>query len=176
MKILLLTNSDIVSKIIKLSLESLNIESKIVHDINDLESADILLVDDKFKDINFNIMNNFSSSIGIITDDTTLKLDANHFIINRPFLPSSFIKIIKENIKLINRENCIVTNSFDDESIVKIDSLDALTSPLNQDEIISLKDILIKDHAIDEVIEDENISELDEIIDNAIAQLKDDNE
>jgi hypothetical protein len=121
-------------------------------------------------------MNNFSSSIGIITDDTTLKLDANHFIINRPFLPSSFIKIIKENIKLINRENCIVTNSFDDESIVKIDSLDALTSPLNQDEIISLKDILIKDHAIDEVIEDENISELDEIIDNAIAQLKDDNE
>ena len=35
MKILLLTNSDIVSKIIKLSLDSLNIESKIVHDIND---------------------------------------------------------------------------------------------------------------------------------------------
>jgi hypothetical protein len=153
MKILLVTNSDIVSKVVKVSLDSLNIENKAISSINNFEACDILLLDDMFKDVNLEQIIKKVSLIGVITNKSK-GISSSIFIIKRPFLPSTLISIINKNIdNLLNKRKREIEESIllgdrknEDESIIKADSLSNLVGSLDKNEIKKLKQILVKDH------------------------------
>jgi hypothetical protein len=172
--IILLTKDDVVSRIVHLVVDSLDMEYKIINTIDDINDCKILLIDQEFINTDIKPIEHLANSILYLVDDNTNN-SSNR--LKKPFLPSTLIKFINENIKkhhdtnIVKDEDEKYSNDICDEGIVDINSLNSIDSSLDQEEILSLKDTLIKDHGNN--YKEESITQLDEIIDNVIEQLKD---
>jgi hypothetical protein len=172
--IILLTKDDVVSRIVHLVADNLDMECNTINTINDITDCNILLIDQEFINIDIQPIEYLANSILYLVDDNTNKYSNK---LKKPFLPSELIKFINENIKkyqdinIIQKDKEKDLNDICDEGIIDINSLNSINSSLDQEEILSLKDTLIKDHGNN--YKEESITQLDEIIDNVIEQLKD---
>lgn len=181
--IILISNSDIVVKVFKLALQDEGYQLKIVQNIQDLSSCDMVLLDEEFINSGLNQVKQYTSNIGFISSDSSIELPQRVFHIPRPFLPSTLREIIKNNLLDIDLtlEEYEYETSEEDESIIDINSLQSLGGSLDKDELVSLKETLKKDHIQDgdisdsgfEDIEEDDLLELDKMIDQVICEIED---
>lgn len=119
MNILLISKTQIVIQIFELICKKLDYTLSIV-DHNDIKHKyDIIVVDTEFIDDRFNIIKQLSKAIGAITNEDLSMYNSDYFVINRPFLPTQLLEILKEQEELIKdykEETYSVTDDdyFDD--------------------------------------------------------------
>ncbi len=181
--IILVSKSDIVVKVFNLALQNEGYQLKTVQDIQDLNSCDMVLLDEEFINSGLNQVKQYTSNIGFISSNSSVELPQRVFHIPRPFLPSTLREIIKNNFSNVDLilEECEYESSNEDESIIDINSLQSLGGSLDKDELISLKETLKKDYIEEnesfeskfEDIEEDDLLELDKMIDQVICEIED---
>ncbi len=144
MKLLVISKTAIIKQIcnlvaIKLELDLTIIEENIV-DTN----YDLIIVEDELCNINFPI-NSYAKRVGIISKNNDSKFE-NDFLIGKPFMPSTLLTILEEQISLIKTPKIIEQTNYIEDDLVD-----------NNEEIVLAEDFLetLADDISDE-IEDEN--------------------
>ncbi len=169
MKILLVTNSNIINKIFTLIASKLELELVVINDLNLISESDIIILDDSIENINNIDYSDYSNKIGIISNNMNNNFS---FSIPKPFLPSQLNSIILNEVN--KKEDDILTiddMSLDnDESIISSSDISS-GGILNNSDIVEIKSILHKDKPIIDNVDNEYINELSDIIDNVIEEL-----
>ncbi len=170
MKILLVTNSNIINKIFTLIASKLELKLVVINDLNSISKSDIIILDDSIENINNIDYSEYSNKIGIISNNINNNFS---FSIPKPFLPSQLNSIIFNEVNKKEEDMVSIDDiSFDnrDESIIS--SSDIQTGGiLNNSDIVEIKSILNKDKPIIDNVDNEYINELSDIIDNVIEEL-----
>jgi hypothetical protein len=169
----------------------LNLELTIL-DVNIVSSNfDIIIVEDELFDNNFPI-SNFTSRLGIITQDNNLFENVSDFLLSKPFLPSQLLDILKEQIEFIKNNKNIdeeveeieqseefIDTLVDDISFEIEEENDESVVPsafikgggiLDTNELSKIKDIL--DEPEEKLEEEDDWIDLSNIIDKAISEVK----
>ena len=165
--ILLINDNKIVSRLLQLSSQKHNYTLEEINDYTPAESAyNVIFIDsDKYSEDALQGLKETLTfdKLGFIGDKTNPKPDGFDFALEKPFLPTDFVKLMHENFR-------VMTPSDDDvalDAIEEIDGEDELDLD-NLDEI-SLDDAEQPLEALDEIDDlaldiDENIEKLDEHI------------
>lgn len=202
MNILLISKTQIVLQIFELICKkmSFNLTIKNTNDVK--EHFDIIVVDHEFIDDRFNIIRQLSKKIGAITNEELSSDKSEYFLIKRPFLPTQLQAILKEQKEKIHEEaqqskraiqedettdeiaafvdsladDFISEDSEEDESIVRLDSLDG--GVLDSLELDKINNILHQNEMHKELdfneeeIEQHDWKELTDIIDDALHEVQ----
>jgi len=165
--ILLINDNKIVSRLLQLSSKKHNYTLEEINDYTAGESAyNVVFIDsEKYDEDALHSLKETLTfdKLGFIGDKTNSKPDGFDFVLEKPFLPTDFVKLMHENFRVM---------APSDEGVV----LDALEEIDGEDELdldnldeISLDDTEQPLEALDEIDDftldiDENIEELDESI------------
>ncbi len=104
MRLLLISNTEIVIQIFNLVCKKLGYELKIQDDNEVDEHFEIIIIDKEFIDDRFNIIKQFSKKLGAICSEELPFEKARDFVIPRPFLPNQLQSIIQEQMNIIKEE------------------------------------------------------------------------
>ena len=158
MNILLISKTQIVIQIFELICKKLNHNLSITNN-NDVKNRyDIIVVDTEFIDDRFNIVKQLSKSIGAISNEDLSAYTSEYFLINRPFLPTQLLEILKEQeekIKNVQEETLVqapIDDYFDDTT----------------QEVAAFVDSLADDLALDNDEDDESIVTLESLNDGGV--------
>lgn len=130
MKLLLICETMIIEHIFKLVCNKLDIEffSQKSTTIND--NFDFIVIDQNFIDDKFNLIKQFSQKLAAISSEDLPFDKSKDFLIPRPFLPNTLVKILEEQISSLEKNN----------------------------KIKSIKNIVLPDIQSDDYIEDEEVT------------------
>ena len=187
MNLLLICDTPIINRIFTLICTRANIELNIVDHTDIKESYDLMIVDEKFIDEDFNIIKQYTKRLGAITNQEMSFNLSKDFIIPRPFLPNKLLNILEKEIELIN--NLDVTKIEDHEEVIVDDiplvnnessSDESIIEPsnirnggvLDFSEISKINDILEEDIIEESSISNNDWDEISEIVDDALNEVE----
>lgn len=158
MNILLISKTQIVIQIFELICKKLNHNLSITNN-NDVKNRyDIIVVDTEFIDDRFNIIKQLSKSIGAISNEDLSAYTSEYFLINRPFLPTQLLEILKEQEEKIK--------NIKDETLVEAPTDDYFDD--TTEEVAAFVDSLADDLAFDGDEDDESIVTLESLNDGGV--------
>lgn len=101
MNILLISKTQIVIQIFDLICKKLDYSFSVMNN-NDVKNRyDMIILDTEFIDDRFNIIKQLTNSIGAISNEELSSYNSEYFSINRPFLPTELLEILKEQEQII---------------------------------------------------------------------------
>ena len=104
MTLLLITKTNMIVKIFDLICTKLDIRLFVQESSNVSKNYDFVIVDQDLIDDKFNIIKQFTSKIGAISNEELPFDKSRDFLISRPFLPHDLFSILNEQISIINEE------------------------------------------------------------------------
>lgn len=198
MTLILITNTEIITKIFSLVCKKHDLTLVVRNDLDIKEDVDLIIVDEDFINDDFNRLKAHTKKLGAITSEELSFDKSRDFIINRPFLPAKLSEILKEEIEYIKEDSTthedirnnineeeVITNyvesladdvAYDieeesDESIVTLASLND-GGILDNTELHKISDILHDDDIQSHVVEKADWKDINEIIDEALSEVR----
>ena len=173
MKLLLISKTTIVIRILTLVCEKLNLCLEYQDNNAIKDTYDVVIIDEEFIDYKFNIIKQYTKKVGVISKEEFLFEKEIDFVIPRPFLPSKLESILQRYVMTIKKER-VSPHKNEDESIILVDSL-SHGGILNNKELIKIKEMLdttTHKEKTSKDTEDENLDDLSHILDEVINDAK----
>lgn len=152
MKIVLLNDNPVVSRLISIGLSKLGYEFSEVEDIAGIGDIDLLICDSALMSENFNY-ESLAKSVVYLVPKNYIKQDNQKHLLQKPFLPTDFIGIVEEIISTMDtkEDKTASVDEFTDisDTFEDIENLDF--------DIDNIKDMDTNDNA-DEKIDDSALS------------------
>ncbi len=153
--ILLINDNKIVSRLLQLSSEKHNYALEEINDYTAGESAyNVIFIDnEKYDEDAFNSLKETLTfdKLGFIANKTDIKPEGFDFILEKPFLPTDFVKLMEENFRVMtpSDENVALDTIDDNEDALDLDNLEEIS--LDEPEEISLD---LEDDQLDKIVDD----------------------
>ncbi|MDY0320558.1 MAG: hypothetical protein RBR23_02380 [Arcobacteraceae bacterium] len=170
MKLLLVTQEDIIKKVFTLVCKKLELDLIIQEDTQITDRYDIIVLDHYFIDDRFNIIKQYSKKLGAITGEPLPFEKAKDFVINRPFLPTQLITILSEQLEKIRFERKRETtkqfiNDYETQNTVSY--LDSLVEDIASDIEIETDESIIQKPTIKQggVLDSAELSKIKTLLD-----------
>ncbi len=133
MNFLLITNTAIIKQIFTLVTKKLNIKLDITNSANIDKKYDVIVLEDSFIN-DISLVSNYAKKIGLIGKDKSNNIENIDFLISKPFLPSTLLLILQEqldNLKTVTVQNNDNKSDEDKEVSESLDFIDTLVEDIS---------------------------------------------
>jgi len=107
--LILVSQKAIIIQIFTLVCKKLNINLKVLDEVQIDHKVDIIIIDNEFIDDRFDIIKTYAKTLGAISKEELPFGSANDFIVPLPFLPSSLEKILETQLEILKKRESAKT-------------------------------------------------------------------